>query len=191
MNAFDILLLILISVLGLIGLLKGLTRVLIGTGALVTAFLIAAQFHQQVASAIARVVEIPEPVSSLLSYLSLFLGTMLAGAFLAYLLRRLIKVAMLSWADRLAGGAIGLMAALLAAGLIMLPGLAYAPSGDAILRQSVFAPYVTLVTDLATELVPEDLAVRYRNKMESLRQHWRQRFLESDPTALLVAQSRL
>mgnify|MGYP001161249087 FL=1 len=184
MNAFDILLLILIGILGLIGLLKGLTRVLIGAGALVTAFLIAAQFHQYVASAIARVVEIPEPVSSLLSYLSLFLGTMLAGAFLAYLLRRLIKVAMLSWADRLAGGAVGLMAALLAAGLIMLPGLAYAPSGDAILRQSVFAPYVTLVTDLATELVPEDLAVRYRNKMESLRQHWRQRFLESDPTAL-------
>ena len=110
------------------------------------------------------------------------IGTLGSGSVLALPVG--ILVAMLGWADRLAGGAVGLMAALLAAGLIMLPALAYAPSGDAILRQSVFAPYVTLVTDLATELVPEDLAVRYRNKMESLRQHWRQRFLESDPTAL-------
>ena len=184
MNAFDILLLALIVVLSLIGLLKGLTRLLIGVGALVTAFIIAAQFHQQVASAVARIVEMPEPITSLISYLSLFIGTMLAGACLAYLLRRLLKVAMLGWADRLAGGAIGLITALLAAGLIILPGLAYAPSGDAILRHSVFAPYVTLVADFATQLVPDDLAVRYRDKMDSLRQHWQQRLLESDPTDL-------
>ena len=56
MNAFDILLLVLIAVLSLIGLLKGLTRLLIGSGALVTAFIVATQFHQQVASAVARIV---------------------------------------------------------------------------------------------------------------------------------------
>ena len=184
MNAFDIFLLILISVLGVVGLLKGLVRLLIGVCALIAAFIIAAQSHQKVAATINGIVQIPDPIASLISYLSLFLGTMLAGAFLAYLLRRLLKVAMLSWADRLAGGTAGLLAALLTAGLIILPGLAYAPSGDTVLRHSVFAPYVTLVADLATQLVPEDLAIRYRNKMDSLRQQWQQRLLESDQTTL-------
>ena len=67
MNAFDIFLLILISVLGLVGLLKGLVRLLIGVGALITAFIIAAQSHQKVTSTINGIVEMPDPIVSLIS----------------------------------------------------------------------------------------------------------------------------
>ena len=110
-----------------------------------------------------RVVEMPEPVANLVAYLAIFLGTMLAGALVASVLGRLLKAAMLGWADRLAGGAVGLVAALLAAALVILPVVAYTPSGAAVLRNSVLAPYVTVVADIANHLVPDRLSGQYRD----------------------------
>ena len=179
-NAFDVLLLVLAGLLVLLGVLRGLTRLLIGVGALVAAFILAAQFHWQVAVWMVRVVEMPEPVANLVAYLAIFLGTMLAGALVASALGRLLRATMLGWADRLAGGAVGLVAALLAAALVILPVVAYAPSGAAVLRNSVLAPYVTVVADIANPLVPDRLSGQYRDKMESLRQYWQRRRAASD-----------
>ena len=184
LNAFDVLLLVLAGLAVLLGVWRGLTRLLIGVGALVAAFILAAQFHWQVAVSMVRVVEMPEPVANLVAYLAIFLGTMLAGALVASVLGRLLKAAMLGWADRLAGGAVGLVAALLAAALIILPVVAYTPSGAAVLRNSVLAPYVTVVADIANHLVPDRLSAQYRDKMESLRQYWQQRWAASDPQAV-------
>ena len=50
MNGFDIAMLILLGILVFIGLLKGMTRILIGIGALVGAFILSAHFHQQFAA---------------------------------------------------------------------------------------------------------------------------------------------
>ncbi len=179
-NTFDVLLLVLVGLMVLLGVLRGLTRLLIGVGALVAAFMLAAQFHWQVAVSMARVVEMTEPVANLVAYLAIFLGTMLAGSLVASVLGRLLKTTMLGWADRLAGGAVGLVAALLAAALVILPVVAYSPSGAAVLRTSVLAPYVTVVADIANPLVPDRLAGQYRDKMESLRQYWQRRRVASD-----------
>ncbi len=56
-NTFDVLLLVLVGLLVLLGVLRGLTRLLIGVGALVAAFMLAAQFHWQVTVSMARVVD--------------------------------------------------------------------------------------------------------------------------------------
>ena len=174
-NAFDLLLLVLVGLLVAAGLVKGLTRLLIGIGALVAAFVLAARFHAQAAAALAGVTGAPEPAANLAGYLAIFLGTMLAGALLGRVLRGVLKAALLGWADRLAGGVAGLAAALLAAALIILPVVAYAPAGERVLRDSVLAPWVTVVADLANRLVPARFAEQYRERMDALRRHWRQR----------------
>ena len=61
-NVFDVLLPVLAGLLVLLGVLRGLTRLPIGVGALVAAFILTAQFHWQVAVSLVRVVEMPEPV---------------------------------------------------------------------------------------------------------------------------------
>lgn len=82
---------------------------------------------------------------------------------------------MLGWADRLTGAIAGVITALLAAALIVLPVLAYLPSGERLLRDSVSAPFVTAFADVASKIVPEQLAERYREHIDALRQFWRQR----------------
>ena len=176
LNAFDLLLIVLVGLLVLLGLLKGLTRLLIGIGALVAAFILAAQFHGLAAAAVLGVMDVPAPAANLIGYLAIFLGTMLAGALAGRILRGLLKAAMLGWADRLAGAAAGFVAALLAAALIVLPVVAYVPNGERLLRNSVLAPYVALFSDLANAIVPEELADQYRGRMDALRRSWRQRW---------------
>ena len=174
LNAFDVLLLVFVFLLVLRGVLSGLTRLLIGTAALIAAFMLATQFHGSVADIMVRIVDMPEPANELAAYAVIFLGTMLAGSLVASRLGRLRTMTMFGWADRLAGGAAGLLVALLSTALVVLPVVAYTPSGATLLRDSVLAPYVTVVADIANTLVPERLAERYRERTESLRQHWRE-----------------
>ena len=87
--------------------------------------------------------------------------------------RKLLRAAMLGWADRLGGAALGLLVATLAAGTIVLPLVAYLPTGERLLGGSTLAPYVSVVSDLATRLVPASLSDRYRQRIDDLRRRWR------------------
>ena len=184
MNSFDIVLLVLACVLVVIGMAKGLVRILIGLAALVAAFALAAIYHQPLADRLNF--EISVEATRLISYALIFLGVMLAGGLIAYLVRRLLKAAMLSWADRLGGAALGLVAAAVAAALLVLPVVAYSPHGTRLLGDSLFAPYVTAVADLANELVPEELSQRYLDGIEDLREFWREQVFESDTGTLEI-----
>jgi membrane protein required for colicin V production len=160
-----------------LGMVKGLVRILIGLAALVAAFAVAARFHQPLSQKLGFVDIGTEPLM-LVSYVLIFIGVMLAGGLVAYLLRRLLKAAMLSWADRMAGAAVGLVVAFLGAALVVLPMVAYSPWGGSVLRDSLLAPYVAAGADLAVSIAPEPLSERYERHMQDLKRVWRGEFAE-------------
>ena len=172
MNGFDIVLLALACGLVVIGMVKGLVRILIGLAAIVFAFILAAYYHQPLAARLAES-NVPGELLRLASYAAIFLGVMIVGSVIAFLTRKLLKVAMLGWADRLAGGLLGLAAAFICASLLIVPVVAYSPKGASMMRESTLAPYVTVVADLVRPLVPNGLSERYRERVEQLRELWR------------------
>ena len=171
MNTLDIVLLAVACLLVIVGMAKGLIRIVIGIVAIVAAFALAAAYHAPLADRLAGA-ELPSGVLSLGSYAAIFLGTMIAGGLVAWFLRKAIKIAMLGWADRLAGGALGFVGALLISALLILPIVAYVPAGSSILTDSVLAPYVTVVADMARDLAPDELSTAYRDRVEDLRRTW-------------------
>jgi membrane protein required for colicin V production len=169
MNVLDVGLLVLAALLAGVGLLKGLTRLLVGIAALVAAFFLAALLHEAFAARLAGWFRAPRPALLLAAYFAIFVGTLLVGGGIAFIARRLVKAAMLGWADRLAGAALGLVAAALVAAVLVLPVVAYAPAGAAMLETSVLAPYVAVVADLVSRLAPEGLSRAYRERIEAAR----------------------
>ena len=135
-NAFDAGFAALVLVLSLVGVVKGLTRLMVGMTALVAAFLVAAARHVQVAAALVARFEMPPLVAGGIGYGVVFIAVMLLGALLVPLARAVVRLAMLAWADRLAGLAAGLAGAVLIAGSVAVPVLAYVPAGDRILADS-------------------------------------------------------
>ena len=172
MNTLDIVLLAIACILVVIGMAKGLIRIVIGVAAILAAFALAARFHRPLADLLSGA-EIPTGVMHLVSYAGIFLGTMIAGTLLAWLLRKVVSIAMLGWADRLAGGALGFLGALAIAAMLILPIIAYIPSGSTILTKSTLAPYVTVVSDVATSVAPDELTQAYQQKIDELRRRWR------------------
>lgn len=173
MNGFDVAVLAVVAVAVLIGAAKGIVRILVGFAALVFAFLLASHFHGPLSALWVDGGDEPSAALKLAAWVVVFIAVMLVGGALAFVFRRLLKAAMLGWADRLAGAALGLLAAALAASLVMLPLVAYTPKGETILSNSRLAPYVTAIADWVNVLVPEDLSERYRERIRELRDQWR------------------
>jgi membrane protein required for colicin V production len=179
MNALDIVLLVIAAVLVLVGLVKGFVRLLVMIAALIVAFFLASRFHQGLADHM-TILKLSTEALRLVAYILIFIGVMLVGGLLGWLLRNLVKAAMLGWADRLAGAALGFVAGALAGALIVLPLAAYVPRGAQLLEGSKLAPYVSTVADLVNVTSPSDLAARYRSGIEKVRKLWRG---EADPDA--------
>lgn len=171
MNGFDIFLLVLACLLVIVGVIKGIVRILIGIAALVAAFALAAYYHQPLAERLG-VLDVSDGVLRLIAYALIFIGVMLTGGLLAYLTRKLIKASMLSWADRTAGAAVGLVAAALVAALLVLPVVAYSPWGPKALGGSILAPYIVGVAEAAAAVAPPEMAERYREGVEDLKKIW-------------------
>ena len=174
-NAFDVGFAVLAFVLSVVGLAKGFTRLLVGMTALVAAFVVAAARHAQVAVALIDRFEMPSLVATGIAYGAVFIAVMLGAAVVLPFVRALVRMAMLAWADRLVGALAGLAGAVLIAGSVVVPVLAYVPAGDLLLAESRLAPYAVVGADAAVVLAPPELNAWYGQRMDAVRQFWRDR----------------
>jgi len=182
LNALDCVLLILLVLGAGIGLARGFVRIVIGILSLVVAFVLASRCQDGIADAmIARHVS-PTP-AHVAAYLLVFIGTMIAGGLVAWVVGKMLKLAMLSWADRMAGGALGLVGAALASAFLVHPLVTTSQGGSRMLAESKLAPYVTVVADIGNSVAPESVARRYQVGIASLRKIWRGESGGRDPHA--------
>jgi len=172
MNALDIGLLLVLAVGAAAGLARGLVRIMIGILSLVVAFFLASRYQDTLAATLIsrHVSETPARIGA---YVLVFVATMVAGGLVAWVVGKILKLAMLSWADRLAGAAFGIVGAMLAAAFVVHPLVASSPSGSHLLATSKLAPYISVVADIGNAAAPDAVARRYETGIESLRKIWR------------------
>jgi membrane protein required for colicin V production len=172
MNALDIGLVILFVMGAGIGLARGFVRIVIGILSLGVAFFLANRYQDSIA-AVLTARHVSETPARIGAYILVFLATMIAGGLVAWVVGKILKLAMLSFADRLAGGALGILAALLAAAFLVHPLVASSANGSRLLATSKLVPYVSVVADLGNAVAPDAVAKRYTSGIESLRRVWR------------------
>lgn len=181
MNVFDGAVILLVAGFALFGLIKGLARIMISIASLVVAFLLANHFRDPVAARL-MALGVVEAAARIVAYLAIFVATIVAGGVAAWLTGKLLKLVLLGWADRLAGAAVGLLGALLAAAFVVHPLVASSETGRNLLRRSRIAPYVSVVADAANLTAPAAIASRYDEEIERLRRFWRtSRAAEREP----------
>jgi membrane protein required for colicin V production len=173
-NGFDVALALLAAVLVVYGLLRGLVRLVLSAVSLVAAFVAANLWHEDLATHWAAS-GASSSALRIAAWAVLFGAVVLGGALLGWLVARFLQAASLGWADRLAGGALGLLLALLAGGAVALPIVAYGGPEASLLRRSRLAPYVTAVSDWLNIAAPDGLAHRYEGAARALKRDWRER----------------
>jgi membrane protein required for colicin V production len=109
-----------------------------------------------------------------LGFLVLFLGTLLVGAIVGMVARKLIETAGIQWFDRFLGGIFGLVRGVLVDAILLMVMVAFTLKPDSV-RQSALAPYVTTGTRVIAFVMPGNLKAQFRLGFqkfhEALNQH--------------------
>ncbi len=148
--------------------MKGFVRELISLAAVLIGLVVAAMGYPRAALWFDDLTKSHE-IALGLGFLVLFLGTLLVGAMVGLLARKLIKTAGVQWFDRFLGGVFGLVRGVLVDAILLMAMLAFAIKPDAV-RQSALAPYVTTGTRVIALVMPGSLRAQFHLGFEKFRE---------------------
>lgn len=106
MNWVSLVIVVVVALLTWRAFRRGFLRELVGLAALILAVPVAGVFYDDMLPKVEPIID-DSTVSALASFLAIFIGVIVAGQLLGYLLRRSVDVLNLGGADRVAGAAFG------------------------------------------------------------------------------------
>ena len=154
---------------------KGFSRELIELISVVVALFCGLWFYGSAGALFEPYVKSPG-VAHLCGFLVIFIGVLLAGAILGMLFSRLVKVAGLTFFDRILGAGFGAVRGLLMSVALIVAIVAFAPStGDtapSAIVHSRLAPYVIDTAHLFASVAPRELKDSFRKHYGQVKSIW-------------------
>lgn len=161
----DIVLAVIILITAVIGLIKGLIRVVVGIAAAVGGFLLAAYHYRKAAALLSGLIK-DETAAKFLGFLLIFVVVVVMGAIIALLLTKLMK-GPLQVVNHFFGGLIGVVEGVLIGGAFVFAMLVF-PVDRTALGESRLAPFCYRVTKVLVGLIPADLKDASRSAYQTL-----------------------
>jgi membrane protein required for colicin V production len=159
-----ILVVILISILQAAS--EGFFHEAFGIAGLVIGYVLAAWQYQSFADWFAPHVQ-SQWVAQIFAFLLIFIGVMLLAGIAGRVTRWVMRLAGLSFFDRLLGGVLGLLRGVLVIAIVLVSMTAFAPSSGW-LENSQFAPYFLVVGRAAIWVAPSELRNRFYQGLDLL-----------------------
>jgi membrane protein required for colicin V production len=135
-------------------------------GGLIAGIVLAGHYYLAVAPWVARFVHDDAAVAAI-SFLLVAFGVMLAAAIIGRVLRWILRSIGLGWADRIAGGAFGLLKGYILVALGVAAMVAFFPR-EPWFDQSQLVPYFFPGAHGSATVLPRDLSVRIQSGLHSL-----------------------
>ena len=172
MNWLDFVLAILIAFSVWRSFVRGLTREVIGLVSVVAGILLATWLYGTAAAVIEPHVS-SHNAANLLGFLAVFLGVMLLGSVVTFILTKIWKITGLSFFDRLLGAGFGVIRGLLIAAALVMAMLAFAPEAKAdAVADSRLAPYVIGAARVFVAAAPREMKDGFRKSYENVKNRW-------------------
>ena len=111
------------------------------------------------------------------SFLLLFAGTALVIALAAALIRYLMHVTLLGWADRSGGAVFGALKSVIIALILIMMLTTFLPSNTAVLRKSFLARHLMQFSAVLAQVTSKEMKNVFSNKMKELNHTWKHRKL--------------
>jgi membrane protein required for colicin V production len=155
---------------------KGLTREVIGLISVVLGILLGAWFYSTAAAMVEPHVS-SRGIANFCGFLMVFLGVMLAGSLVGWVLSKLLRATGLSFFDRLLGAGFGILRGLLIGAALVMAILAFAPWAKAdtapqAVANSRLAPYVIGAARLFVAAAPREMKDGFRKSYEQVKSGW-------------------
>lgn len=172
MNWIDWLLLLVVGASVLSGFMTGFARVVVGFVATILGILCGFWFYGIAAGYVIDYVS-SRAVANLIGFFVIFVGILVLGAMVGYILVKLFKWAGLSWLDRLLGGAFGLVRGAVIAVALVTVLMAFSPSPPpGSVAGSKWMSHLASISNILAAMTPREIKDNFRQTKEKVQKMW-------------------
>jgi len=171
MNALDIFILIVVAYCLIRGIFRGLIKEVSAIIGVVAGFWGAYSYYPQVARLLSGWVANPAYLN-ILSFLLIFCAALVVVSILGVVIKYLLRIAFLGWADRICGGLFGFLKGVLISAVVLMTLTAFLPKGAPLVRDSSLSPHVTAISATMARITPRELKVEFREKLSEFEKLW-------------------
>jgi len=172
MNSFDILVSIIFGFCLIRGIFRGLVKELSSIIGVLTGYYAAYSYYPDLAKFLSRWVPVVA-YSKLIGFLVIFIGVFLIISILGVIIKYLMSIAFLGWADRISGGIFGLIKGLLIASVLFIVFTTFLSKNTPIVKDSIVAPYLSRFSSQMAKIVDKDMKTEFTEKFEGLKKAWK------------------
>ena len=149
---------------------KGLFREVIGIGVIILGFTLAVLYYRAPAAKLAGF-GCPETAAGLLGFLGIFLGCVLLGTIISYIVNRFLKAVKLKGMDRLLGAIFGFLRGWILSSVLVLALMAF-PIQNSFTTRSLLVPYLLGSAGLLIYLTPDYLKEKFEKHSRQIISSW-------------------
>jgi membrane protein required for colicin V production len=171
MNTFDIIVAVILTYSLIRGLFRGLVKEVASIIGVLGGFFAAYSFYSPAAEYLSGLVSNPA-YRNILAFLIIFCAVVIVINLLAIIIKYILKVVLLGWLDRLGGLGFGAIKAVLIGSVLFLVLTAFLPKGTPLIRDSMAAPYLSMVSEKLATLVSSEIRGEFSAKLEALKKNW-------------------
>ncbi len=172
MNSFDILVTVIFGFCLIRGIFRGLVKEVSSIIGVMAGYYAAYSYYPHVAKFLSQWIPVIA-YSRLIGFLVIFLGIFLIVSILGVIIKYLMSISFLGWADRISGGVFGLIKGLLIASVLFIVFTTFLPKNASIVKDSVVAPYLSHASNLMAKIVKKDMKTEFVEKFEGLKKTWK------------------
>jgi len=172
MNPFDILILVILGYSLIRGLFRGLVKEISSIIGVFGGFYAAYTYYKTLARLLSGLIH-DVSYLNILSFLIIFCGVLIAVSVLGVIIKYLLDIAFLGWADRIGGVIFGLAKGILIVSVLFISLTAFLPKGSAFIKNSVLAPHVSWVSEKMAKVVTQEMKQDFMSKLGELKKAWK------------------
>ena len=168
MNAFDIVIIVIVSFCLVRGAFKGLVGEVSGIIGVVAAFYGAYTYYSLITVYAEKWIE-NSGIRNILAFFLIFCAILILIGFVSLLIRKLLNLVFLGWVDRTFGLLFGAAKGVLIMSVILIMITSFSPKSPDFITTSKLSPYVAEVSKAMTVFVSNDTRKIFFKKLEQIK----------------------
>jgi len=172
MNPFDILIIVILGYSLVRGLFRGLVKEVSSIIGVLGGFYAAYTYYKVLAGLLAGLIH-DTSYLNILSFLIIFCGVLIIVGVLGVIIKYVLNISFLGWADRIGGVVFGVLKGILIVSILFITLTAFLPKGTAFIKNSELAPHVSWISEKLAEVISKEMKLDFKAKLGELKKAWK------------------
>ena len=166
---FDAITLGIILILTLAGIIRGFTKEIINLFGNITAIFLSFKYYNALFQQLKYVFESFPTAGKITCIVIIYIAVLFVFFVISVLIRGLLKVAHLTFVDRLLGGIFGFIKGIIIVSVIFIIMVTFYPKSEKNIKNCITYPLVQGISETIVKLTPKDFRVKFFNRAFSPR----------------------